>query len=76
MLNFSNFLVFGTHNPVQLNEKSSNSNNFEQELVRSCNLPTRKRRAKKLLLEPISVFDLILFKFEVELYHQVMSLIN
>ena len=43
---FFNVLVFGTDNLVYLIKKSSISNNFEQELVRSCNLPIRKRRAK------------------------------
>ena len=43
--NISNFIVFGTDNLVKLSEKSSISNNFEQELVKSCNLPITKRRA-------------------------------
>ena len=43
---FSNVLVFGTENLVQLSEKSNISNDFEQKLVRSWNLPIRKRRAK------------------------------
>ena len=47
MPNFSNVLVFGTNNLVQLIKKSSISNNFEQELVRSGNLPLRKRRKKR-----------------------------
>ena len=47
MPNFSNVLVFGTDNLVQLIKKSNISNNFEQELLKSCNLPIRKRRAKE-----------------------------
>ena len=44
---FSNILVFGTDNLVQVINQSSFLNNFEQELVRSSNLPIRKRRAKE-----------------------------
>ena len=46
MPNFSNFVTFQTADLVSLSEKSSISNNFEQGLVRSCNLPIRKIRAK------------------------------
>ena len=49
MTNFLNAVVFGRDNLVYLIKKSSISNNFEQELVRSCNLPIRKRRAIGLL---------------------------
>ena len=47
--NFSNILIFWTDNLVELSEKSNISNNFEQELVRSCNLPISKRTAKRPL---------------------------
>ena len=49
MPNFLNVLVFGTDNLVSLIKKRSISNKFEKELVRSCNLPIRKRRAIGLL---------------------------
>ena len=47
MLFLSNVpLVFGIDNLVHLIQKSIILNKFEQELVRSCNLPIRKRRAE------------------------------
>ena len=46
MRNFSNFLVFGTNNLVQLINQSSISNKFEQELVTSSNLSIIKRSVK------------------------------
>ena len=63
---FSSVLVFGRDHPVYLIQKSSISNNFEQELVRTCSLVIRKKGPKELLHEPIFVFHLIIFKFEVE----------
>ena len=44
--NYSYFLHFGRDILVKLSEKSSIANHFEQELVRSCNLPISKRKAK------------------------------
>ena len=46
MQNFSNVLVFGTNNLVQLINQSSISNEFEQELVGSSNLSIIKRSVK------------------------------
>ena len=62
----SSGLVFGRDHPVYLIQKSSISNNFEQELVRSCSLAIREKGPKELPHEPIFVFHLIIFKFEVE----------
>ena len=42
----SNLLVFGIDNLVRLIKKTNILNNFEEELVRSCNLPIRKRKAQ------------------------------
>ena len=46
MRNFSNVLVFGTNNLVQLINQSSISYKFEQELVGSSNLSIIKRSVK------------------------------
>ena len=62
----SSGLVFGRDHPVYLIQKSSISNNFEQELIRSCSLAIREKGPKELPHEPIFVFHLIIFKFEVE----------
>ena len=47
MTNIPNILSLGTDNPVQLFEKDNISNNFQQELVRSCILRISKRTTKE-----------------------------
>ena len=44
--NVSNIFVFGTDSLEQVFEKCNISNNFEQELKRSCNLAIMKKRSK------------------------------
>ena len=67
MQNFSYFVLFGTDNLVGVSEKSTILNNFEQELVSSCILPIRQRRAKGAPAWTIFDFDLKIFKFKVKL---------
>ena len=67
MRNFSNFLVFGTNNLVQLINQSSISNKFEQELVTSSNLSIIKRSVKGAPAWTISAFYFIIFKFRLKM---------
>ena len=67
MQNFSNVLVFGTNNLVQLINQSSISNKFEQELVGSSNLSIIKRSVKGAAAWTISAFYFIIFKFRLKM---------
>ena len=67
MRNFSNVLVFGTNNLVQLINQSSISNKFEQELVGSSNLSIIKRSVKGAAARTISAFYFIIFKFRLKM---------